>query len=102
MDALVGTRATYLEVPRSVLDLLGIRVSRQRRFKLADEREVHYDVGHTMLRVNDDTNPVLTVFGDIGTQALLGAVPLETFGLAIDPVNQRLIDVHGLLMSYST
>ena len=45
-------------------------------------------------------HPVLTVFGDEETRALLGSVALETFGLAVDPVNQRLVSVPGLLMTY--
>ncbi len=39
----------------------------------------------------------VVVFGQ-GDHALVGAVTLESFGLAVDPVGKRLIRVHGLLM----
>jgi hypothetical protein len=32
--------------------------------------------------------------------ALLGAVTLEEFGLGVDPVNQRLVPVELLLISF--
>ena len=38
------------------------------------------------------------IFGDEGVQPLLGAVTLEIFRLAINPVDMRLIPVDGLMM----
>jgi len=36
-------------------------------------------------------------FGEEGTGALLGAYTLEGMFLEVDPYNQRLIPVHGVL-----
>ncbi len=36
-------------------------------------------------------------FGEEGTGALLGAYTLEGMFLGVDPYNQRLIPVHGVL-----
>ena len=98
LNALVDTGASYLVVPRTILQSLGIAVSEQRAFTLADGRQMQYDVGITSLRLDDRAYPVLTVFGEDGTSALLGAVALEIFGLAVDPIGQRLMPVSGLLM----
>ena len=40
---------------------------------------------------------VLVVFAPTGMSPLLGATALEVFGLAADPVNQRLLPVPALL-----
>ena len=99
LEALVDTGATYLVVPRKVLDSLEVEVAEGRPFELADGRQVQFDVGNVMLRLEGREHPVLTVFGDEETRALLGPVALETFGLAVDPINQRLVSVPGLLMA---
>ena len=98
MDALVDTGATYLSVPREVLLGLGCQPLEKRRFSLADGHIVEYDVGVVSLRLDGRVIPILCVFGDEGSEPLLGAVALETFLLAPDPVNQTLIPVTGRLM----
>ena len=99
VEALVDTGASYLVLPRSVLDSLDIGSTERRPFELADGRQVQFDVGDAMLRLEGREHPVLTVFGEEGTRALLGAVPLETFGLQVDPIKRRLVPVPGLLMA---
>jgi len=98
VDALVDTGATYLSVPRPLLESLSVRPLESRPFSLADGRTVEYDVGIVPLKIDGRTLPVLCVFAGTGSQALLGAVALETFGLGVDPVGRRLIPVPGLLM----
>ena len=98
LDALVDTGASYLVVPRSTLSSLGVEVAERRRFTTADGREVEMDVGIASLRLEGRAFPMLVVFGDDGAGALLGAVALETFALAVDPVRRRLVPATGLLM----
>lgn len=99
IEALVDTGATYLVVPRNVLTTLGVRPIERRPFTLADGRTVEYEVGVVSLRLQGRTFPVLCVFGDEGSEPLLGAVALETFLLAADPVGKRLVSVPGRLMN---
>lgn len=98
IEALVDTGSTYLTAPRPLLDSLGVSPIEARPFTLGDGRTVDYDVGIVSLRIDSRTLPVLAVFGEPGSRALLGAVALETFGLAADPVRRRLVPVPGLLM----
>lgn len=98
VEALVDTGASYLTVPRPLLESLALLPVESRPFTLADGRTVEYQVGIVSLRMDGRTLPVLCVFGDPGSQPLLGAVALETFGLAVDPVRRRLVPVPGLLM----
>ena len=99
LEALVDTGASYLVVPRSVLSAVGVRVAERRQFTLADGRQVEMDVGAVSLRLDGRSFPVLAVFGGDEAGTLLGAVALETFGLAADPIRGRLVPVAGLLMS---
>lgn len=98
LQALVDTGATYLTVAAPVLDSLGARRLERRPFLLADGRSVEHDVGLVSLRIDGRSLPVLCVFGERGGEPLLGAVALETFGLAVDPVRRGLVPVPELLM----
>ena len=97
LEALVDTGATYTWVPRETLALLGIEPQQKRRFILADGRDVLYDVTWARARIGEQIEPTMVVFGDPGSEPLLGVFTLEGFGLAADPVNRRLVSVPGLL-----
>lgn len=97
LEALVDIGATYTWVPRDVLDRLGIQPEEDWPFVLADGREITYPIASIRVRMNQRSRPTVAVFGEPGTEALLGAFTLEAFGLAADPVNHRLLRVPGLL-----
>ncbi len=98
ISALVDTGASYSQVPASVLRDLGVAPHTQRTFALADGRRIQREVGLTWARVNGDSTITTVIFGDETAGAVLGAVTLEELGLAVDPLNQRLVPVEGLLM----
>jgi len=97
LEVLVDTGATYMWIPRSVLDRLGVTPAFRFPFILADGRQIDRDMAETQIRLNGHSRTTLVVFGDEGTLALLGAYTSEGFGLAADPVNRRLIPVPSLL-----
>ncbi|MBI4338655.1 MAG: aspartyl protease family protein [Chloroflexi bacterium] len=98
IEALVDTGAMYTLVPGSVLKQHGILPTGPREFEVADGRVKRYDIADVMLRLHGEVHPTVVIFGDEGVQPLLGVVTLETFGLGVDPVPQRLIPVRGLLL----
>lgn len=98
VEALVDTGATYTWIPVPVLAALGLRPSFRFPFLTADGRRIERDMTETRVRLDGQERTTLVVFGDEGTQSLLGAYTLEGFGLAPDPVNRRLIPVPGLLL----
>ncbi len=97
LEALVDTGATYSWIPRGVLEGLGIVPEDQWPFVLADGREVLYPVAWINIRMRDRVQPTIVVFGDPGSEPILGVVTLEEFRVAADPVNRRLISVPGRL-----
>jgi len=62
---------------------------------MADGRRGESDVGQTWIRLDGNTQMTIVVFAEEGTQPLIGAVTLEEFGLGIDPMGQKLIEVPG-------
>lgn len=100
VSALVDTGASNSIFPASLLRSLGIE-PRERRwpFRFADERQRNFDVGHARIRLDGREVYSVVVFGDDGMRPVLGAITLEEFRLAVDPVGRRLIPVPGLMFS---
>ncbi len=98
LSALVDTGASYTVLPARTLQRLSIERTERRSFVLADERRREYDVGLARITIDGRSTISTVVFGDDATRALLGAVTLEAFGLAVDPLRRRLVPVEGLMM----
>lgn len=99
VEAMVDTGATYVSLPASLLRDIGVMPHERRTFVLADGSRIELDVGWAWVRLEEREAPTLVIFGAEGASPLLGAVALETFGLAVDPVGRRLIRVPGYLLA---
>jgi clan AA aspartic protease len=97
IEALVDTGSTYTWVPRDLLERLAVRPDEERPFVLTDGRQVSYPIAWIHVRIDGRTQPTIVVFGESGSEPLLGVFTLEGFGLAADPVNRRLVPVPALL-----
>ena len=96
VEAVVDTGAFYTWVPASVLQDLGVRPAFRQHFKIADGRTIERDVGEVAVRIADRVLHTLCVFGDEGSEPLLGAFTLEGFALSADSINKRLTPVETL------
>jgi predicted aspartyl protease len=90
---MVDTGASFSWVPEDILDRLGIERQLRRRFEFADGRSEYYDMGYAWVKLDGWQGQTPVVFGDAGTEPLVGCATLDDFGLAVDPVNQRLLPV---------
>ena len=99
VSALVDTGATMTAVPASVLKRLGVEPTTRKAFQFAQGEIRTMDVGYARVRVEDQEIITQVLFNDEGTPALLGAIALENAFLGVDPLAQRLIPIHGLMMS---
>ncbi len=97
IEAIVDTGAAYTTLPSPLLRDLGIEPVGQRRFLLADGRRIHMDYGEARATINGDSVTTLVVFAQDNAPSLLGAYTLEGLGLAVDPVEQRLIPTSLIL-----
>ena len=98
LDALVDTGATFTTMPGSVLKRLGVQVQRKVRLRLADGRDVQWEMGEIRAQLDGESSTIWCVFASEDTPALIGAHTLEAFLLVVNPVDQRLIPKEALLM----
>lgn len=97
INALVDTGSTHTTVPASVLEGLGVTPRTMRPFRLADNRVIEYATGYVLLRYRGDESVVQVVFGPEDIGACVGATTLENLSLAVDPLEQALVQVEGLM-----
>jgi len=98
VEALVDTGATYTWIPSPILEELGYQAKLRRRLRWADGRVVEREGAEAVVEIDGACLTTVVIFGDPETEPLLGAVTLEQFSLAPDPVARRLIPVEALLM----
>ncbi len=102
VEVLVDTSATFTWLPRTLLEKLGHVAVMTKSFELGDGRIVETNIGEVPVRIGGEVWTTLCAFAASGEKAVLGAVTLEQFLLAPDPVNQRLVPVVGLAITRST
>ena len=96
LDMIVDTGSTYTAVPGALLQRLGVPVQRSMPSQTADGRIVPVDIGQTIVRLEGIEFYTPVIFAGADEPNLLGVVTLEEAGLAVDPVNDRLIPTHLL------
>jgi len=98
VELLVDTGATHSLLPGEVVSHLELPTPWHRTATLASGEDVTYPMGHVLMRFNGEELPTLFLAGPLGCQGLIGAVTLEQFALAADPVHQRLVPVPRVLL----
>ena len=98
MEALVDTGASITSLSASILRELGVEPVTRNRFRFAQGEVRAMDIGYTWVRFASEEVLTQVLFNEEGSPALLGALALESAYMGVDPVEQRLIPVDGLMM----
>lgn len=98
LDLLVDTGATWSLIPPDAAHSLGVEPSATRPVKTADGRRLDLPLTEVRFTINGQSLTTPCLIGAPEAPALLGAVTLEAFGLAADPVQKILVPVTGLLL----
>lgn len=98
---LVDTGSTWTTLPQETIEALGSAAISERRVQLANGREETWPVTVVLVSFGGEELPTICLIGPRGGPALLGAVTLEEFSLAADPVGRRLVRVAGYGMAVS-
>ena len=91
LNGTVDTGASFTVVPERILDEMGVVREEQALFSLADGSVQELSIGLVEMDLDGSTRSVYVVFGTDQRKILLGAMALETFGLAADAKSHRLI-----------
>ena len=91
LNGVVDTGASFTVVPDAILHELEIEPFDTRTFTLADGSKRDMALGLVYMGLAGNVVPVVVVFGPDPEKTLLGALALETFGLAADAKHRRLI-----------
>lgn len=87
---MVDTGSLYSIVPAPVLEDLGIARDEAEIFSLADGSMIEMSIGLALMEMDGRARTVHVAFGRDPEIILIGAMTLERFGVAADPVNRRL------------
>jgi predicted aspartyl protease len=96
VEVLVDTGATFTWLPRTLLEALGHAPEMTKSFELGDGRIVDSPTGDVPVRIGNEVHVTTCAYAEEAEQSVLGAITLEQFLLAPDPVNQRLVPIVGL------
>ena len=96
VELLVDTGATFLVVPHSLADRLGLRPTRTCDIQTAGGRDETCPLAEVRLTLDGDEVTTRCLIAPEGPP-LLGAVALESLLLAVDPVAKRLVRVRGFV-----
>jgi len=99
LEAIVDTGATYSWVPEEFLKRLGIKPLEVRPLKIASGKVIKRKLGVALVTIRDKTMPTPILFGDQGSEVLLGAITLEELGLTVDPLHRTLVPATAYLLS---
>ena len=87
---LVDTGATDSLAPRSSLEAIGLEPRGQRKYELADGSELALDITVAEIEFMGEVVGGTIIMGADNAEPLLGVTALESVGIEVDPLNQRL------------
>lgn len=99
LEVIVDTGATYTWVPDELLKRLGVKAQEVRPLKIASGKVIKRKLGWASVTVRNKTVPTPVLFGDKGSEILLGAITLEELGFSVDPIHRTLIPATAYLLS---
>ncbi len=87
---LVDTSAIDSLAPRDHFESIGLRPKAQRIYDLTNGSEVKMDITTSDIEFMGEIVGGTIIFGDSGTEPILGVTALESVGIDVDPRNQTL------------
>ena len=87
---LVDTGATDSLVPRPHLEAIGLEPKGRRSYELANGSELVLDITTADIEFMGEIVGGTIIFGEANAEPLLGVTALESVGIEVDPLNQRL------------
>ena len=87
---LVDTGASDCMAPADALRAIGVAETGRMRYELADGAIRDFAYGLVRIEFMGEVTAGRVIFGDPGTEPILGVTALESVGIMVDPANQTL------------
>ena len=87
---LVDTGATDCMAPADELEKIGVHKEGATAYELADGTVKEYPFGLLRIEFMGETTAGRVIFGEPGSEPLLGVTALESVGIMVDPANKTL------------
>lgn len=87
---LVDTGATDSIVPSDELEKIGVHKEGKMSYELANGTVKQYPFGLARIEFMGETTAGRVIFGESGSEPLLGVTALESVGIIVDPANKTL------------
>ena len=97
---LVDTGATDSLVPRPHLEAIGLDPKGHRSYELADGQEIKMDITTGDIEFMGEIVGGTIIFGEAGAEPILGVTALESVGIEVGPLNQRLRRLPAVRLKY--
>jgi predicted aspartyl protease len=97
VEFLIDSGAVYSVVPSRTLEALGIKPLAQETFRLADGSKIVRKKGVAVFKHGERVGGADVIFGEEGDHTLVGALTLESLGLALDPLKRELKPIPMIL-----
>ena len=94
----VDTGAAYSWISRARLEALGVRSIRRMHFRTIEGRILERDMAPVLVRFDGHTGADNVVMAEPGDTEVMGAFTIEGLGLAVDPVQKKLVPTVGLAL----
>jgi len=91
LEGLVDTGAHFTQIPRTLLEQLGIAPFGTRRVQYADGTVVSKPVALAEILIDQEVTPAIVLYGGPTDLILIGATTLENLNLGVDPLRKTLI-----------
>ena len=86
-------------VPRAHPEEVGLEPRVRRQYVLADGKSVPLGIAVSEIEFEGEVVGRTIVYGDEGTEPLLGVTALESGGFEVDPRNEELKRLRGILLT---
>jgi clan AA aspartic protease len=87
---LVDTGATDSMIPAEELEKAGVEKVGRMAYELANGQVKEYPYGLARIEFMGETTAGRVIFGEPGSEPLLGVTALESVGIMVDPANKTL------------
>jgi hypothetical protein len=92
----VDSRVLYSQFPGDFLRRLGYSPNATRRLRLGDGSVIERPIGDILVHISGHTFVTLCVFTEDDSEAILGRLTLDAFGLAADASAKNLVSAEPM------